>query len=103
MEDLIYMHAVKNIMKKRYIASVELYSKIIDITNDERVWVRGLEHLIEISNTISNVTEIIKISKKSNTDELDECYEDIKRNNEQQKKANSSLFSIYVREKEKHE
>lgn len=64
MEDLIYMHAVKNIMKKRYIASVELYSKIIDITNDERVWVRGLEHLIEISNTISNVTEIIKISKK---------------------------------------
>lgn len=61
MEDLIYMHAVKNIMKKRYIASVELYSKIIDITNDERVWVRGLEHLIEISNTISNVTEIIKI------------------------------------------
>ena len=32
MEDLIYMHAVKNIMKKRYIASVELYSKIIDIT-----------------------------------------------------------------------
>ena len=86
MEDLIYMHAVKNIMKKRYIASVGLYSKIIDITNDERVWVRGLEHLIEISNTISNVTEIIKISKGSNFEELDECYEDIKRNNEQQKK-----------------
>lgn len=103
MEDLIYMNAVKNIMKKRYIESVGLYSKIIVITNDERVWVRGLEHLIEISNTISNVAEIIKISKESNFEELDECYEDIKRNNEQQKKANSSLFGIYIREKEKHE